>query len=231
MTRPGRPGPAWAMEELRPATASGTGSSPAVISSARPSARWPRPLRSPSAQAAARRCADRCARRRAARPRRLGTGAGRLARRHRLAAADLGQQRLGLRRRHRVQHVGEHRPAPVVRLDRHPPLAALGMRPHQRAPGALVRPVDRQQLLGHRDQRLGRHLLVQQRLRDAARTVPQPLALAVQPDVERRVDAVQLLEQLAVEQRERARGGTSSPAAPLRRPPRPPRAGAPGCRG
>ena len=61
--------------------------------------------------------------------------------------------------------------------------------------------IDGEQLLGDRDQRLRRDLLIEQRLGDVTRAVTKPLALAVEPNVERRVHSVQLFEQLAVEQR------------------------------
>ena len=60
-------------------------------------------------------------------------------------AADLGQQTLRLGRGRGVQQIGQHGAAAVIGLDRHAALAARGMRPHQRPPGALMRPVDLQQ--------------------------------------------------------------------------------------
>ena len=68
-----------------------------------------------------------------------------------------------------------------------------------------MRPVDREQLLGDRDQGLGIAGFVQQRFGDTPRPVPQPLALRMQPDIEGRVDPVELFQQLAVKQRERTR--------------------------
>ncbi len=120
-------------------------------------------------------------------------------------AADLGQQFLGLRRRRGIQQVGQHRAAAVVGLDRHAALAARGVRPHQRPPGALMRPVDLQQPLRRRDRRLRLDLLAQQRFGDRARAVAQPLAFGGQPGVEGRVDAVEVLQQVAIEQGQRGR--------------------------
>ena len=137
-------------------------------------------------------------------------GCGRLRRgadRHAAAVgtADFRQQLLGFLRRRGVQQVGQHGAAAVVGLDRHAALAAGGMRPHQRPPGALMRPVDLQQALRRRDGRLGLARFAQQRLGDVAGTVAQALALGGQPGVEGRIDAVQVLQQVAVEQRQRGR--------------------------
>ena len=128
-------------------------------------------------------------------------------RRHAAAcrAADLRQQLLRLGRWRGVQQIGQHRAAAVVGLDRHAALAARRVGPHQRAPGAFMRPVDLQQTLRRRDRGLGFHLLAQQCLGDRARAVAQPLALGGQPGVEGGIDAVQVLQQVAVEQRQRCR--------------------------
>ncbi len=66
-----------------------------------------------------------------------------------------------------VQQVGQHGAAAVVGLDRHAALAARDVRPHQRPPGAFMRPVDLQQPLRRRDRRFRLGLLAQQRLGDA----------------------------------------------------------------
>ena len=124
---------------------------------------------------------------------------------HCLPAAYLAQQRLRLRRRHRIHQVRQYRPAPVIALDRHAALAPLGMRPHQRPPRSLMRPVNGQQLLRNRDQRLRLLCLVPLRLPHAARPVPQPLPLGLQPNVECLINPVQLLQQLAIQQRQRPR--------------------------
>ena len=68
-------------------------------------------------------------------------------------------------------------------------------------------PVDRQQLLGGGNDGLRVALLMQQRLRQLARTVPHPLALGRQPGVEAGIKAVKILEQIAVKQRQRCRFG------------------------
>ena len=144
-----------------------------------------------------------------------GAAAGRRRRSQRHAAArraaDLRQQLLGLGRGRRVQQVGQHGAAAVIGLDRHASLAARGVRPHQRPPGTLVRPVDLQQALRRRDRRLRLDLLAQQRLGDGAGAVAQPFALGGQPGVEGRIDAVQVLQQVAVQQRQRRRLGGGGP--------------------
>ena len=101
--------------------------------------------------------------------------------------------------------VGQHGHAARIGLDRHAALAAGGIGAHQRPPGALMGAVDGQQLLRRRDHRFGLGLVAQQRLGEAARPVAQPLALAGQPGVEARVDPVEILEQFAIEQRQRGR--------------------------
>ena len=142
-------------------------------------------------------------------PSAAGSGGGRRRRSQRHAAArgaaDFRQQLLRLGRGRGVQQVGQHGAAAVIGLDRHAALAARGMRPHQRPPGTLVRPVDLQQALRRRDRRLRLHLLAQQRLGHGAGTVAQPFALGGQPGVEGRIDAVQVLQQVAVQQRQRRR--------------------------
>ena len=120
-------------------------------------------------------------------------------------AANFRQQLLRLGGWCRVQQIGQHRAAAIIGLDRHATFAARGVGPHQRPPGALMRAVDRQQPLGRRDRRLRLDLLAQQRLGDCPRPVAQPLALGGQPGVEGRIDAVQVFQQVAVEQRQRGR--------------------------
>ena len=66
-------------------------------------------------------------------------------------------------------------------------------------------PIDLQQPLRRRNRRLRLHLLAQQRLGDGAGTISHPLALGGQPGVEGRVDAVQVLQQVAVQQGQRRR--------------------------
>ena len=68
-----------------------------------------------------------------------------------------------------------------------------------------MRAIDLQQPLRGRDRRLRLDLLAQQGLGHRAGTVAQPLALGGQPGVEGRIDAVQILQQIAVEQRQRGR--------------------------
>ena len=68
-----------------------------------------------------------------------------------------------------------------------------------------MRAVDLQQALRGRDRRLRLHLLAQQRLGHGAGAVAQPFALGGQPGVEGRIDAVQVLQQVAVQQRQRRR--------------------------
>ena len=63
-----------------------------------------------------------------------------------------------------------------------------------------MRAVDLQQALRRGDRRFGLARFAQQRLGDVAGTVAQPLALGGQPGVEGRVDAVQILQQVTVEQ-------------------------------
>jgi hypothetical protein len=82
---------------------------------------------------------------------------------------------------------------------------------HQSTPGTLVRPVDAQQALCDGDHGIGTGLLAQQGFRDRAGAVAQALTFCRQPLVERRVDAVELVEQFAVEQGKRrgiGRGGS-----------------------
>ena len=119
--------------------------------------------------------------------------------------ADFRQQLLGLGRRRGIQQIGQHRAAAVVGLDRHAALAARRVRPHQRPPGAFMRAVDLQQTLRRRDRRLRLDLLAQQRLGDGAGAVTQPFALGGQPGVEGGIDAVQILQQIAVQQGQRGR--------------------------
>ena len=68
-----------------------------------------------------------------------------------------------------------------------------------------MRAIDLQQALRRRDRRLRLDLLAQQRFGDRAGTVAQPLALGGQPGVEGGIDAVQILQQIAVQQRQRGR--------------------------
>ena len=65
--------------------------------------------------------------------------------------------------------------------------------------------VDRQHLLRRGDHRIRVGLLVQQLLGQHAGAIQQPFALAGEPRVEGRIDAVQVLQQVAVQQRQRAR--------------------------
>ena len=66
-----------------------------------------------------------------------------------------------------------------------------------------MRAIDLQQPLGGRDRRLRLDLLTQQRLRDGAGAVTQPFAFGGQPGVERGVDAVQILQQVAIQKGQR----------------------------
>ncbi len=116
--------------------------------------------------------------------------------------ADFREQPLGLLRRLRIELVGQHGAAALIGLDRHAALAARGIGAHQRPPGALMRAVDRQQLLCCGNDRLGIGLFAQQVLSQQTGAVAQPLALAGQPCIEARVDAVEVLQQVAVEQRQ-----------------------------
>ena len=59
--------------------------------------------------------------------------------------------------------------------------------------------VDLQQPLGGRDRRLRFDLLTQQRLCDGAGAVAQALTFRGQPRVERGIDAVQILQQIAIQ--------------------------------
>ena len=68
-----------------------------------------------------------------------------------------------------------------------------------------MRAVDRQQALRGRDRGVRVFLLAQQLLREVAPAVAQALALRGEPGVERRVGAVEILKQVAVEQRQRGR--------------------------
>ena len=66
-----------------------------------------------------------------------------------------------------------------------------------------MRTVDLQQALGRRDRRFGLVRLAQQRLGDVAGAIAQPLTLGRQPGVEGRVDPVQILQQVAIQQGQR----------------------------
>ena len=68
-----------------------------------------------------------------------------------------------------------------------------------------MRAVDLQQPLRGRDRRLRLDLLAQQRLGDVAGAVAQPFTFGGQPGIERRIDAVQILQQIAVQQGQRRR--------------------------
>ena len=141
--------------------------------------------------------ADRAgARRSRPRQRRRRTGA---------AARISAGHALGLLRRLGVELIGQHAAAALIGLDRHAALAARGIGAHQRPPCALVRAVDRQQLLRRGDHRVRVGLLAQQVLGQHAGAVAQPLALAGEPGVEGGIDAVQVLQQVAVQQRQRRR--------------------------
>ncbi len=63
-------------------------------------------------------------------------------------------------------------------------------------------PVDLQQPLRGRNRRLRFHLLAQQGLGDGAGPVAQPFALGGEPGVEGRINAVETLQQVAVQQRQ-----------------------------
>jgi hypothetical protein len=76
---------------------------------------------------------------------------------------------------------------------------------HQRPPGALVGAVDRQQALRRRDRRIRIFLLAQQLFGQVAAAVAQALAFGGEPGVECRVGAVEILQQVAVQQRQRGR--------------------------
>ena len=91
--------------------------------------------------------------------------------------ADFLQQILGLGRGRGVQQIGEHSAAAVIGMDGHASLAARGMRPHQRSPGALVGPVDLQQTLRGQNRCLRLNLLTQQGLGDDAGPIAQTFAL------------------------------------------------------
>ena len=67
-----------------------------------------------------------------------------------------------------------------------------------------MRPVDLQQALRGGDCRFWLHLLAQQRLRHIPGPVAKPFALCGEPRVEGRIDAVQVLQQIAVQQRQRS---------------------------
>ena len=114
--------------------------------------------------------------------------------------ADPGQQALRLRRRHRIQLLAQHGAAALIGLHRHPAVAAGGIGPHQRAPGAFMGAIDPQQTLGDGDHRLGVGLLPQQPFAHGAGAVLQMLALIGQPQVEGRIDTVELVQQLALQQ-------------------------------
>ena len=68
-----------------------------------------------------------------------------------------------------------------------------------------MRAIDLQQALRRRDRRLRLDLLAQQRLGHGAGTIAQPFALGGQPGVEGGIDAVQILQQVAIQQRQRRR--------------------------
>ena len=104
-----------------------------------------------------------------------------------------------------VELVGQHAAAAFVGLDRHAALAAPGIGAHQGAPRPFMRAVDRQQLVRGRDRLLRVGLFAQQVLRQHAGPVGQPLALAGEPGVEGGIDPVQILQQVAVQQRQRPR--------------------------
>jgi len=119
--------------------------------------------------------------------------------------ADLREQLLRLRRGGGVQQIGKNGAAAVIGLDRHTALAARSVRPHQRPPRALVRPIDLQQPLCCGDRRFRLYLLTQQRLGHGPCPVTQPFTLGGEPGVEGRVNTVQVLQQIAVQQRQRRR--------------------------
>ena len=122
---------------------------------------------------------------------------------------DFVQQFLCFDRRCGIQHIGQHRAAAVISLHRQAAFAPCRMGFHQGAPGAFVRPVDRQQSLCRGDRGIGFQFALQHRLGDAARTVAQPFAFVVQPGVKIGVDPVQIFQQVAVQQRQgvRLQGG------------------------
>jgi len=68
-----------------------------------------------------------------------------------------------------------------------------------------MRPIDLQQPLGGGDRRFRLTRLTQQRLGDVAGAVAQAFPFGGQPGIEGRVDAVQILQQIAVEQGQRGR--------------------------
>ena len=137
-------------------------------------------------------------------------------------AADFGDQPLGFLARVRVELVGQHGAAALDRPGS-PCRARRGRRgAHQRPPGAFVRAVDLQQLLRRRDRRLRLGLLAQQRLGHACgpRSRSRSRSLVSQAS-KVGIDAVQVLQQLAVQQRQRGRLRRRSPASPPPRRSRP----------
>ena len=120
-------------------------------------------------------------------------------------AADFQRKPLRFYRRGRIEQVGQCGTAPVVGLDRHATFTAGSMGTHQCPPGTLMRAIDLQQTLGGDDSVFRGQFAEQQLLRDRAAPVAQPLSLGREPHVECRVQALQSLEQVAIEQRESRR--------------------------
>jgi hypothetical protein len=121
--------------------------------------------------------------------------------------ADFSQQPLGFIGGLRIELIGQHGAATLIGLNRHAPLTARGIGAHQRPPGALMGAVDRQQLLGSGNHRLRFGFLAQQHLGERPGTVAQSFALAGQPCVKAGVDPVQILQQVAIQQRQRGGSG------------------------
>ena len=67
-----------------------------------------------------------------------------------------------------------------------------------------MRAVDLQQALGGGDRQFRLTLRAQQQFAERAATIAQAFALGGEPEIERRIQAVEVLQQVAFEQRERA---------------------------